>query len=94
MTSLQILVVDDEPAIRQILSASLGRAGHATDIAGSGQAALARLAKGDIDVALCDLNMPDLSGIEVVRQARAAGLDTTFIMMTAFSSLDTAIEAM
>ena len=94
MTSLQILVVDDEPAIRQILSASLGRAGHATDIAGSGQAALARLAKGDIDVALCDLNMPDLSGIEVVRQARAAGLDTTFIMMTAYSSLDTAIEAM
>jgi len=94
MTSLQILVIDDEPAIRQILSASLGRSGHAVDVAGSGRAALARLAKGDVDVALCDLNMPDLSGIDVVRQARAAGIDTTFIMMTAYSSLDTAIEAM
>jgi two-component system response regulator AtoC len=94
MTSLQILVIDDEPAIRQILSASLGRAGHAVDVAGNGEAALTRLAKGDVDVALCDLNMPDLSGIDVVRRARAAGVDTTFIMMTAYSSLDTAIEAM
>jgi len=94
MASLQILVIDDEPAIRQILAASLGRAGHAVDHAGSGAEALKRLAKGDIEVALCDINMPDLSGIDVVRQARGAAIDTTFIMMTAFSSLDTAIEAM
>jgi len=94
MTSLQVLVVDDEPAIRQILAASLGRAGYAVDLAGSGHEALRRLAKGDVDVALCDINMPDQTGIAVVRQARAAGSDTTFIMMTAYSSLDTAIEAM
>jgi len=94
MTSLQILVVDDEPAIRQILAASLGRAGHAVELAGGGQEALGRLAKGDIDLVLCDINMPDLSGIEVVRQARAASIDATFIMITAYSSLDTAIEAM
>ena len=53
-----------------------------------------RLTKGDVEVALCDINMPDLTGIEVVREARTAGVDTTFIMMTAFSSVDTAIEAM
>ena len=53
-----------------------------------------RLAKGDVEVALCDINMPDLTGIEVVREARTAGVDTTFIMMTAFSSVDTAVEAM
>ena len=94
MTSLQILVVDDEPAIRQILAASLGRAGHTVELAGGGQEALGRLAKGDIDLVLCDINMPDLSGIEVVRQARAAAIDATFIMITAYSSLDTAIEAM
>jgi two-component system, NtrC family, response regulator AtoC len=93
-SSLQILVIDDEPAIRQILAATLTRAGHAVDIAGSGREGLMRLAKGDVEVALCDINMPDLTGIEVVREARTAGVDTTFIMMTAFSSVDTAVEAM
>ncbi len=93
-SALQILVVDDEPAIRQILAASVLRAGHSVEVAGSGREALTRLAKGDIEVALCDINMPDLTGIEVVREARTAGVDTTFIMMTAFSSVDTAIEAM
>ena len=92
--ALQILVVDDEPAIRQILTASMTRNGHSVEVAGSGREALLRLSKGDIEVALCDINMPDLTGIEVVREARAAGVDTTFIMMTAYSSVDTAIEAM
>ena len=94
MSSLQVLVIDDEPAIRQILAANLTRAGHAVEMAGGGQEGLARLAKGDVDVALCDLNMPDLNGIEVIRQARATAVDTTFILMTAYSSVDTAIEAM
>jgi two-component system, NtrC family, response regulator AtoC len=93
-SSLQILVIDDEPAIRQILAATLTRAGHSVDVAGSGREGLMRLAKGDVEVALCDINMPDLTGIEVVREARTAGVDTTFIMMTAFSSVDTAVEAM
>jgi two-component system response regulator AtoC len=94
MSSLQVIVIDDEPAIRQILAASLSRAGHSVDVAASGHEALKRLLKGDIDVAVCDLNMPDLTGIEVIHQARAAGVDTTFLMMTAYSSVDTAIEAM
>ena len=94
VSSLQILVVDDEPAIRQILSASLTKAGHVVEMAGGGHEALKRLVKGDVDVAVCDLNMPDLTGIDVIRQARAAGVETTFIMMTAYSSVDTAIEAM
>ena len=93
-SSLQILVVDDEPAIRQIVAATISRAGHSVEVAGSGREALMRLIKGDVDVAMCDINMPDLTGIEVVREARAAGVDTTFVMMTAFSSVTTAIEAM
>ena len=93
-SSLQILVIDDEPAIRQILAASMTRTGHSVEVASGGRQALARLAKGDVEVALCDINMPDLTGIEVVREARASGIDTTFIMMTAYSSVDTAIEAM
>src|SRR5215470_15333444 len=93
-SSLQILVIDDEPAIRQILAASLTRAGHTVETAASGREGLMRLSKGDVEVALCDINMPDLTGIEVVREAGKSGYDTTFIMMTAFSSVDTAVEAM
>lgn len=93
MTSLQVLVVDDEPAIRQVVSAQLRKAGHSVEQAGNGEAAMERLAKGDVDIVLCDIKLPGLSGIEVLRQARASGIDTAFIMMTAFASVDTAIEA-
>jgi len=94
MTSLHILVIDDEPAIRQVVSAYLQKAGYYVEQADSGNAALQKISKGNVDIALCDIKMPDLSGIEVLRQARAAGVDTAFIMMTAYASVDTAIEAM
>jgi two-component system response regulator AtoC len=93
MNSLQVLVVDDEPAIRQVVAAQLRKAGHSVEQAGDGEAAMERLAKGDLDIVLCDIKLPGLSGIEVLRQARATGIDTAFIMMTAFASVDTAIEA-
>ncbi len=94
MPSLQLLIIDDEPAIRQILSKVATDAGHTVTLAADGEEALARLAKGDIDVALCDIRMPDLSGIEVVENARRQGIDTHFLMMTAYASVNTAIEAM
>ena len=94
MAALNVLIIDDEPAIRQVLSAFISKAGHAVEQAANGVLALERLAKGDIDVALCDVSMPLMNGMDVIRQARAAGIDTSFIMMTAFASVDTAIEAM
>lgn len=93
MTSLQVLVVDDEPAIRQVVAAQLRKAGHSVEQVGDGESAMQRLTLGDVDIVLCDIKLPGLSGIEVLRQARAAGIDTAFIMMTAFASVDTAIEA-
>jgi DNA-binding NtrC family response regulator len=93
MNSLQLLVIDDEPAIRQVVSVLLRKAGHSVDQASDGEAALERLSKGDVDIALCDIKMPGMSGIDLLRQARAVNLDTAFIMMTAFASVDTAIEA-
>jgi two-component system, NtrC family, response regulator AtoC len=93
MKSMDIMVIDDEPAIRQILTAHLSRAGYNVLQASNGLNAFELLSKGDIDVAICDIKMPDISGIELVRRARAAGIDTSFIMMTAFASVDTAIEA-
>lgn len=90
----QLLVIDDEPVIRQVLAAYLNDAGYAVEQAGNGAEALARLAQGDIDIAICDIKMPDITGIETLRRARAQNIDTAFIMMTAFASVNTAIEAM
>jgi len=93
MKSLEVMVIDDEPAIRQIVTMYLVKEGFNVEQAPNGLSALARLSKGDIDVAICDINMPDISGIELVKRVRAAGIDTNFIMMTAYASVDTAIEA-
>ncbi|MBF0174046.1 MAG: sigma-54-dependent Fis family transcriptional regulator [Magnetococcales bacterium] len=93
-SSLQILVVDDEPAIRQVLVGMLSRAGYSVDQANDGEAALEHITKGAFDLVLSDIKMPRMDGIELVRRVRALGLDTQFLMMTAFASMDTAIEAM
>ncbi len=94
MTSLQVLVIDDEAAIRQVLAAQIREEGHQVEHVGTGEAALERLAKGDVDVAICDIRLPDVNGIEVVRRTLESGVDTVFVLMTAFASVNTAIEAM
>lgn len=94
MRSLQVLIIDDEPAIRQILAKAAESAGHTVSVASGGEEALERLAKDDIDVAVCDIRMPDLTGIEVVEKARSQGIETIFLMMTAYASVNTAIDAM
>lgn len=93
MPDLNVLVVDDEPAIRQVLSNAIGKAGYAVDSAASAAEALARLDAGNVDVVLSDVFMPVTDGIELLRLARARGHAATFIMVTAFASVDSAIEA-
>lgn len=93
MRSLQLLVIDDEPAIRQVVAAQLRKAGHTVDQAGDAETAMERLSRGDIDIVLSDIKLPNMSGIDLLRQARLSGIDTAFIMMTAYASVDTAIEA-
>jgi len=94
MASLHVLVIDDELAVRQILSAAVANAGYSVDEAGTAADAAAKLARGDVDVALCDIKLPDGNGIDLLRDSRAAGTDTTFIMVTAFASVETAVEAL
>jgi len=94
MPSLNILVIDDEPALRQILSAAVSKAGYSVDTAAGVVEATAKLKRGDVDVALCDIKMPDGNGIDLLRQCQASGLDTVFVMVTAFASLETAVEAL
>jgi two-component system response regulator AtoC len=91
---MHILVVDDEPAVRQILAAAVAKAGYSVDQAANAAEAASKLARGDVDVALCDIKMPDGNGIDLVRNSRASTIDTAFIMVTAFASMETAIEAL
>lgn len=90
----RVLVVDDEPNMCRslaILVADEGR--REVDTARSGEEALQKI--GDAtDVLLCDLSMPGMDGIEVLRRVRAAKLDVQVIMMTAYSTVQSAVEAM
>lgn len=93
---MHVLVIDDEAAIRQILSGLVGRAGYSVDVAATAAEATAKLVRGDVDVALCDVRLPDGDGIELVRgfKSQTGGIDTQFIMVTAFASMETAVEAL
>src|SRR5512134_2619324 len=94
MPSLHILIIDDEPALRQIAAAVLGKAGHYVEQAAGVVEATAKLARGDVDVALCDIKMPDGNGIDLLRQTRMAGIDTVFVMVIASASMETAVQAL
>ena len=93
---MHVLVIDDEAAIRQILSTLVTRAGYSVDVAASADEATAKLVRGDVDVALCDVRLPDGDGIELVRSFKMPGseIETQFIMVTAFASMETAVEAL
>jgi two-component system, NtrC family, response regulator AtoC len=94
MPSSHVLVIDDEPALRQIMAHVLGEAGYTVDVAADVAQATAILSHGDIDAAVCDIKMPDGNGVELLRQTRAAGIDTLFVMVTAISAVETAVEAL
>lgn len=92
--SLNILVVDDEPAIRQILVVTLQKADYMAESAKNGVEALYKLERGDFDLVISDINMPEMDGIELVKQCKDRDYDLVFVMMTAYASVDTAVKAM
>jgi len=94
MPSAHVLVIDDELALREILGATVAKAGYSVDLAASVREAAKKLATGEVDVALCDIKLPDGNGIDLVRDSLASGIDTAFIMVTAYGSMETAVEAL
>src|SRR6266581_7724260 len=90
----RILVVDDERSMRELLAIVLKREGYDVLLADSGRAAIATLEREPIDLLISDIKMPDLSGVEVLRAAKRIDQDILGIMITAFASTDTAVEAM
>ncbi len=90
----RILIADDHDALRRGLARALTEAGHDTEEAPNGNAAIARLHDGFFDVVLSDLKMGGSDGLEVLRTAKALHPLTAVILMTAFGSVTTAVEAM
>src|SRR5499426_2367368 len=89
-----ILVADDDPGLRESLERTLAREGYRVVVASDGQAALERLQGGGVDLVLTDLKMPGLSGIELLRAAKAIAPDVDVILLTAFGTIEEAVKAM
>jgi DNA-binding NtrC family response regulator len=90
----RILVADDEAKMGRPLAEMLQREGHSVVRVGGGRQALVELAAGPFDLVLTDLRMPDVDGIAVLRGARARTPPIEVVMMTAFGTTDSAVEAM
>ncbi|MEM5786201.1 MAG: sigma-54 dependent transcriptional regulator [Syntrophobacteraceae bacterium] len=90
----RILVVDDELIIRESLGGWLKRAGHQVSTAAGGHHALELIGKSDYDLVFLDIRMPDLGGLDVLRNIKVVQPATLVVMITAHGSMETAIEAM
>src|SRR5262245_2809402 len=91
--SLRILFVDDEKSLQEFMRSELPRLGHDVTVCGDGPSALKVLQKSKFDVAILDIRMPGMSGVEVLEQLKHASPDTEAIMMTGHASQESAIAA-
>ncbi len=94
MSQAQILVVDDEKLIRWALTEHLGEAGYQIADAETGREALTRVDEGDVDLVLLDYRLPDTDGLSLLAKIKVASPDTLVILMTGYSSVEAAVEAM
>jgi two-component system response regulator AtoC len=90
----QVLIVDDEPNLRKILSAQLSRDGYDVLTAEDGEQGLLILRDHHIDLVVTDLKMPKVDGMALLRQALAEDPDLPIVMITAHGTVDTAVEAL
>ena len=93
MIHMNILVVDDEKSQLSILNDILSDAGYAVSTASNGEDALSQLARGDFPIILTDLKMPGVDGIELLQKALQIYPETQVILMTAFGSIPSAVNA-
>ncbi len=90
-----ILIVDDEHKMRHLLSIMLAQKGYKTDQAEDGKQALDKLEKhGAFDMVICDIKMPNMDGIELLKAIQKQGISAPVIFITAFATVDSAVELM
>ena len=93
-TEARILVVDDEGVIREGVRRILENAGYQCEVTSSGNLAIEKLQEEDFDLVITDLKMPGMSGMEVLKAIKILQPDVPVIIVTGYSTVDTAVEAM
>ena len=91
---MNILIIDDEEVLQDILTVLIRKEGHTPITASTGEEGLAVLEREEIDLILLDLMLPGMHGMEVLRQVRQRSTDVVVVVITAFSSIESAIQAM
>lgn len=91
--NFRILIVDDNKELREILEEFLGGEGHDVEGASDGREALQKHGENPFDLIVTDLNMPEVSGMELIRTIRKDNPDTEFVIITGYASMDSAVEA-
>jgi DNA-binding NtrC family response regulator len=89
-----ILVVEDEPRMRRLLEISLGEEGHSVHTAEDAETGLKILRRNSIDLAVTDLKLPGMNGLEFLEEIKRLNASTPVVVMTAYGSVETAVEAM
>jgi len=90
----RILVVDDETKITELLAERIAREGMEVSTSASAEEALPHIEKGEVDIVLCDLRLGGMDGLELLKRTKSVAPATDFVVMTAYASAGTAIEAM
>src|SRR3954471_5407936 len=90
----KILIVDDERSIRELLEIFLKKEGFSVTSASSAPEGLAQAKASDFDLNISDVKMADMSGIDLLRELRTIGFNGQFILLTAFATAETAIQAL
>ena len=94
MNTSSILLVDDEAAQREILAGYLKKKKHLVYLASSADEALEKTRKQHIDIVLTDFKMPGKTGFDLLKEIRAINPESTVVLMTAFGTIEGAVEAM
>jgi two-component system response regulator AtoC len=94
MIPKRILIIDDEENFRHMLSVILKKENYDVETASNGEEGLKKITLSPFDQILCDIRMPKMDGMEFLSKAQKMGVDATVIMMSAYGTIDTAIEAM
>ena len=94
MVPRKVLVVDDEENFRHILSVILKKERYEVETASNGEEALQRISNTTFDQVLCDIRMPGMDGLDFLKEVKKTEADANVIMMSAYGTLDTAVEAM
>jgi diguanylate cyclase (GGDEF)-like protein len=90
----EILVVDDDPMVREVVVDAISMAGYDVDVCGDGQEALEKTAAKAYDLIVTDMRLPGLDGLSLIKELKASDSSTDVVVMTGYGSIENAVECM